>query len=227
MRKYLSIAFVTLSCLFLQAGNQINDQKKSNHIVAEIILTNGDKFQAVIDMPKIKDKEIYYTDPVTDKRRQMESSEIKYMIVWHNRFPDVQYLFIYTLIKEYNYNVKKEKLAKRPIWLLLDDQREHIRMFRSGDEYKFSKKDGTLRVIAKGYHGQPSAPLYYLQQSHEEIPTEVGTFDYAENFMKLYGKMYFKDNPEMLKTIDTRVLRNKKMSDVLDYYEMTITSSDN
>lgn len=104
---------------------------------------------------------------------------------------------------------------------MLMANREHIRMYQSGEEYHIRTKDGELRMLNSGTDGL-TVRTYYLQRNNEEIPTNVGHIYRAYDLMKTAGKRYFSDSPEMLKLVNDKTWKKKYLFDIILYYEKTL-----
>lgn len=203
MKNILILLFFVGS--FISSFSQQPPAFLNGKVKGTVVLNSGEKLEGIFQVPGIKSNDIHFFDANREKTLIL-SDEISYLIAESGgavlRYTEVGKM------KKSKGKIVTKKTGKK-FWLLLTVAGEKADLYVAGTGYEKTKEGGIEAVAYGNQQNTPSFNYYGQMAGRDDAPVFIdiehsGAVINGNAFFKIYGAMFFSNDPELSKKIKNK-----------------------
>ncbi len=191
--RILILVIVCLIATLLSSAYALGSGTKA---IGNIVLKNGRHLDSVrFEMPNYMDKQVKVI--VEDVKRKYETDSIECIVLWHEKHPDMKYLFkpLYCEIIDIETG-ENLGMAEYPLWMCCEQVENNASYWYHVGRPDFKK--GNIRFNYNALYSYKSTR--YVLKKGSEHPCHIPN---STKDIKKWAKVYFSDDPEVVRKLES------------------------
>lgn len=189
------LIFFVVACVLATLINSAFALGSGTSACGNILFKNGERLDSVrFEMPNNMDRQVKVI--IGGEKRKIDTDSIDYIVLWHDKHPDMQFLFKPFYVEFVNIETGEDLgLAEAPIWLCCDQMENNASYWHQIGRPDFKK--GKIRFNYNALHSYRSTR--YVLKKDREHPCRIPD---STKDKKKWVKVYFNDDPEVIKKLE-------------------------